>query len=456
MKDGKFYCIIIPKEGDSVLNLITDYVGSFCENELNNINILAKASLKALNDGSCKGNDFIGWCNYKNGFDYEEVERIKKAAEKIKGNSDILIVVGIGGSYLGAKSAMDFLKGVFYNGSYKSTPDIYFAGNTLSVDYLDSLLKICRDKDVSLNVVSKSGTTTEPAVAFRILRDMMYEKYGDRAKERIFVTTDAHRGALKSMSDVNGYEQFVIPDDVGGRFSVLSAVGLLPIAVSGADIDALLLSAKDSISQYLADENSAALKYASFRHLLYNSGKNTEILVNYDPALSSTGGWWQQLFGESHGKEGKGILPMTLSYSTDLHSMGQYVQQGRKSLFETVLWVKNNESQIAVPYNENDGDGLNYLAGRDLSFINEKAFKGTLLAHSDDGVPNMIIELERRDEKTLGNLYAFFFVSCAIGGIMLDINPFDQPGVEAYKKNMFALLGKKGYEELAEELNKKI
>ena len=439
-----------------MLKLITDYVGAFDKNEYTDAKTCAKSSLDALNNASCKGNDFIGWCNYKNGFDYNEVERIKIAAEKIKNNSDILIVVGIGGSYLGAKSAIDFLKGVFYNGSQKDTPDIYFAGNTLSVDYLSSLLEICKDKDVALNVVSKSGTTTEPAVAFRVLRDMMYEKYGDKAKDRIFVTTDAHRGALKSMSDDNGYEEFVIPDDVGGRFSVLSAVGLLPIAVSGADIDVLLSSAKDSISKYLSDENSAALNYAVYRHLLYSNGKSAEILVNYDPALSSTGGWWQQLFGESHGKEGKGILPMTLSYSTDLHSMGQYVQQGRKTLFETVLWVKNNKTQLQVPYNENDGDGLNYLSGKDMSFINEKAFKGTLLAHSDDGVPNMIIELERRDEKTLGDLYAFFFVSCAIGGIMLDVNPFDQPGVEAYKKNMFALLGKNGYEELAEKLNSKL
>lgn len=440
-----------------MLKLNTGYVDNISSEEISSARALAGKALEQLNNCSCRGNDFIGWCDYKNGFDYEEVERIKKAAAKIKADSDVLIVVGIGGSYLGAHAAVDFLKGVFYNGSDKNTPDIYFAGNTLSVDYIVSLIERCKDKRVSLNVVSKSGTTTEPAVAFRLLRDMMYEKYGKDANGRIYVTTDALRGALKSMSDENGYEEFVIPDNVGGRFSVLSAVGLLPIAVSGADVDVLLSTAKESIGKYLAySDDNTAITYAAFRYLLDKKGKNTEILVNYDPALSSVGGWWQQLFGESHGKEGKGILPMTLSYSTDLHSMGQYVQQGRKSLFETVMWVKNNNSALAVPFNENDGDGLNYLAGKDLTFINEKAFKGTLLAHSQDGVPNMIIELEDKSEKSLADLFVFFFVACAVGGIMLDVNPFDQPGVEAYKKNMFALLGKKGYEDLAKELNKKL
>jgi len=440
-----------------MLRLNSEYVGNISSEEIVQSKALAKKALEKLNNGSCKGNDFIGWCDYKNGFNYDEVERIKIAADKIKADSDILIVIGIGGSYLGAHAAVDFLNGVFYNGSSKNTPDILFAGNNLSVDYIVSIIEMCKDKRVSLNVVSKSGTTTEPAVAFRLLRDMMYEKYGKEARERIYVTTDAARGALKSMSDENGYEEFVIPDNVGGRFSVLSAVGLLPIAVSGADVDVLLAAAKDSIGKYLCDsEDNPAIQYAAYRHILYNNGNNTEILVNYDPALSSIGGWWQQLFGESHGKEGKGILPMTLSYSTDLHSMGQYVQQGRRCIFETVLWVNKNKSALAVPFNENDGDGLNYLKDKDVSFINEKAFKGTLLAHSQDGVPNMIIELEDKSEKTLADLFVFFFVSCAIGGIMLDVNPFDQPGVEAYKKNMFALLGKKGYEDLAKELNEKL
>lgn len=440
-----------------MLKLNSNYLGEFFDTDFSEYRNLARKALTDLNSGNCKGNDFIGWCEYKNGFNYEEVERIKLAAEKIKKDSDILIVVGIGGSYLGAKCAIDFLKGTFYNTENKSTPDIYFAGNTLSADYLSSILNICKDKDVSLNVVSKSGTTTEPAVAFRVLLNMMQEKYGENASERIYVTTDAKRGALKSMADENGYEEFVIPDDVGGRFSVLTAVGLLPIAVCGADIDLLLDSAKNSIAYYLGNEdNNPALEYALYRHLLYNSGKTTEILVNYEPALSSIGGWWQQLFGESHGKDRKGILPITLSYSTDLHSMGQYVQQGIKNLFETVIWVENNNYKLAIPECENDGDGLNYLAGKDMSFVNEKAYKGTLLAHVEDDVPNMIITIDKRDEKVLGDLFAFFFVSCAIGGGMLDVNTFNQPGVEAYKKNMFALLGKKGYEELAAELNKKL
>ena len=440
-----------------MLKIISDYLGKYLESDVAPLRDLAVKALEDLNNGTCKGNDFIGWCQYKNGFNYEEVNRIKIAAEKIKKDSDILIVVGIGGSYLGAKCAIDFLKGIYYNVGKKNTPEIYFAGNTLSADYLSDLLNICKDKEVSLNVVSKSGTTTEPAVAFRILRDMMYEKYGEKASERIYVTTDANRGALKAMADENGYEEFVIPDDVGGRFSVLTAVGLLPIAVCGANIDILLESAKNSIFHYLcSNENNAALEYALYRHLLYNNGKTTEILVNYEPSLSSIGGWWQQLFGESHGKDGKGILPITLSYSTDLHSMGQYVQQGIKNLFETVIWVENNGSELAVPQSENDSDGLNYLAGKDMGYVNEKAFKGTLLAHVEDDVPNMIITVDKRDEKTLGDLFAFFFVSCAIGGGMLNVNTFNQPGVEAYKKNMFALLGKKGYEDLAQELNKKL
>ncbi len=441
-----------------LLKVNTNYLGEYVNSDVAELKNLAKKALINLNNGECKGNDYIGWCEYKNGFNTKEIERIKIAAEKIKNNSDVLIVVGIGGSYLGAKCAIDFLKGIYYNSEKKNTPDIYFAGNTLSADYLATLINICKDKDVSLNVVSKSGTTTEPAVAFRILRDLMYDKYGDSASERIFVTTDANRGALKSMADKTGYEEFVIPDDVGGRFSVLSAVGLLPIAVCGANIDILLDSAKNSIAHYLdiTSEDNAALEYAMYRHLLYSNNKTTEILVNYEPALSSVGGWWQQLFGESHGKEGKGILPITLSYSTDLHSMGQYVQQGIKNLFETVIWVENNKFKLAIPQSENDSDGLNYLAGKDMCFVNEKAFKGTLLAHVEDDVPNMIITIDKRDEIALGDLFAFFFVSCAIGGGMLDVNTFNQPGVEAYKKNMFALLGKKGYEDLAAELNKKL
>ncbi len=446
------------KDVVTILNINSDFIGRFCDADISALLNQARNALSALNNGECKGNDFIGWCEYKNGFNTDEVNRIKTAAEKIKSNSDILIVVGIGGSYLGAKCAVDFLKGSFYNAEEKNTPSIYFAGNTLSPDYLSSLLALCKDKDVSLNVVSKSGTTTEPAVAFRVLKDMMYSKYGDKAAERIYVTTDANRGALKSMAVENGYEQFVIPDDVGGRFSVLSAVGLLPIAVCGADIDMLLSSAQESIAHYLEDTSAdnAALEYAVYRHLLYNNGKATEILVNYEPSLCSLGGWWQQLFGESHGKDGKGILPITLSYSTDLHSMGQYVQQGVKNLFETVIWVENNNSGLAVPDSKNDSDGLNYLAGKDIAFVNEKAYKGTLLAHVEDDVPNIIITIDKRNEAALGDLFAFFFVSCAIGGGMLDVNTFNQPGVEAYKKNMFALLGKKGYESLAAELNKKL
>ncbi len=440
-----------------MLEFNSSYIGKINRERLVELRIAAENALLKINNKTCIGNDFIGWTEYKNGFDASEVGRIKATAEKIKSMAQVFIVIGIGGSYIGAKTAIEFIKGTYYNNFTKSTPQIYFAGNNISADYLSSLVEMCENREVVLNVISKSGTTTEPAIAFRVLKDVLYKKYGENANERIFVTTDAKRGALKSMGDENGYEQFVIPDNVGGRFSVLTAVGLLPMAVCGIDIDLLLNSAQKSIFHYLNDsESNAALEYAVCRHMLMEQGKTTEILVNYEPALVSLGGWWQQLFGESHGKEGKGIFPVTLSYSTDLHSMGQYVQQGIKNLFETVLWVENNNSRLEIPYENSDGDGLNYLAGKDLSYVNKNAFKGTLLAHSEDQVPNIILTIDRRNEETLADLIVFFFVSCAIGGGMLNVNTFDQPGVEAYKKNMFALLGKKGYEELAENLKKKL
>ena len=405
------------------------------------------------------GNDFLGWVDLPENYDKEEFERIKKAAEKIKSDSDILIVIGIGGSYLGARAAIEFLTSPLYNSIPKSTPDIYFAGNTLSGAAMSDLLKICEGKRVSVNVISKSGTTTEPAIAFRVFREYLEKTVGvEEARRRIYCTTDKARGTLKELADNEGYETFVIPDDVGGRFSVLTAVGLLPIAVSGADIDKLMAGAAAARKEYLVGDinTNPAVRYAALRNMLYRRGKDIEMLVSYEPSFTMMCEWYKQLFGESEGKDNKGIFPASATFSTDLHSLGQYVQEGRRHLFETVVTIGNVGDDVEINHAENNGDGLNFLAGKNLSYVNEKACQATVLAHSDGQVPNLIISLDNKDEEDLGRLIYFFEVACAVSGYILGVNPFDQPGVESYKKNMFAMLGKPGYEDKKAELEARI
>ena len=408
------------------------------------------------------GNDFLGWVDLPNNYDKEEFARIKKAAEKIKSDSDVLVVIGIGGSYLGARAAIECLGHSFRNNLTKDerkTPEIYFAGNNISSTYLMDLLDIIKDKDVSLNVISKSGTTTEPAIAFRVLKEFLENKYGkDEAAKRIYATTDAKKGALKQVSDEEGYETFVIPDDVGGRFSVLTPVGLLPIAVAGIDIDAIMTGANDArvdFSNSNLDENDC-YQYAVVRNILHRKGKDIELLVNYEPNLHYVSEWWKQLYGESEGKDQKGLFPASVDFSTDLHSMGQYVQDGKRILFETVLNVEKPRRVLNLKEEANDLDGLNYLSGKTLDFVNEKAFQGTLLAHTDGQVPNLLINIPTLDEYNFGYLVYFFEKACGISGYLLGVNPFNQPGVEAYKKNMFALLGKPGFEKEKEELEKRL
>ena len=408
------------------------------------------------------GNDFLGWVDLPNNYDKEEFARIKKAAEKIKSDSDVLVVIGIGGSYLGARAAIECLGHSFRNNLNKEerkTPEIYFAGNNISSTYLIDLLDVIKDKDVSLNVISKSGTTTEPAIAFRVLKEFLENKYGkDEAAKRIYATTDAKKGALKQVSDEEGYETFVIPDDVGGRFSVLTPVGLLPIAVAGIDIDAIMTGANDArvdFSNSNLDENDC-YQYAVVRNILHKKGKDIELLVNYEPSLHYLSEWWKQLYGESEGKDQKGLFPASVDFSTDLHSMGQYVQDGKRILFETVLNVEKPRRVLNLKEEANDLDGLNYLSGKTLDFVNEKAFQGTLLAHTDGQVPNLLINIPTLDEYNFGYLVYFFEKACGISGYLLGVNPFNQPGVEAYKKNMFALLGKPGFEKEKEELEKRL
>ena len=395
------------------------------------------------------GNEFLGWLDLPRDYDREEFDRIKAAAARIRSSCEVLVVIGIGGSYLGARAAIEYLKSPLYNNLKKDTPDIYFAGCNISASYMQELLSICEGRDICVNVISKSGTTTEPAVAFRVFRELLEKKYGVAgAKERIFVTTDRARGALKGFADQMGYESFVVPDDIGGRFSVLSAVGLLPIAVAGVSIDAQMAGAARAREE-LADHDllrNDCYRYAALRNLFFRRGKNTELLVGYEPFLPMLAEWWKQLFGESEGKEHKGIFPASAIFSTDLHSLGQYIQDGGRHLFETVLWVKECGARLPIPHDPADMDGLNFLAGKDLSFVNEMAKEGTLCAHVDGGVPNILLEIADRSEETLGYLFYFFEKACAISGYLLGVNPFDQPGVEAYKANMFALLGKPGYE----------
>ena len=408
------------------------------------------------------GNDFLGWVDLPNNYDKEEFARIKKAAEKIKSDSDVLVVIGIGGSYLGARAAIECLGHSFRNNLNKEerkTPEIYFAGNNISSTYLIDLLDVIKDKDVSLNVISKSGTTTEPAIAFRVLKEFLENKYGkDEAAKRIYATTDAKKGALKQVSDEEGYETFVIPDDVGGRFSVLTPVGLLPIAVAGIDIDAIMTGANDARVDFNNSnlEENDCYQYAVVRNILHKKGKDIELLVNYEPSLHYLSEWWKQLYGESEGKDQKGLFPASVDFSTDLHSMGQYVQDGKRILFETVLNVEKPRRVLNLKEEANDLDGLNYLSGKTLDFVNEKAFQGTLLADTDGQVTNLLINIPTLDEYNFGYLVYFFEKACGISGYLLGVNPFNQPGVEAYKKNMFALLGKPGFEKEKEELEKRL
>ena len=405
----------------------------------------AAASLRA---GTGKGSEMLGWLTLPENYDKEEFARIKAAAEKIKKNSDILIVIGIGGSYLGARAAIELLKSPLYNNIKKDTPDIYYVGNSINPTYLNEIIGLCKDKDFSVNVISKSGTTTEPALAFRIFKKMVEDKYGkDEAKNRIFATTDKARGTLKNLSDAEGYETFVIPDDVGGRFSVLTAVGLLPIAVAGCDIDALMKGAAKAQADFCADfDNNDCYKYAALRNILYRKGKSVEMLVSYDPSFVMMSEWYKQLFGESEGKDNKGIFPSSAVFSTDLHSMGQYIQDGARILFETVVDIKNPKTDLFLEADEENLDGLNFLTNQNMSVVNRKALEGTILAHTEGGVPNIILELEDTTEESVGYMIYFFEKACAISGYVLGVNPFNQPGVESYKSNMFALLGKPGYE----------
>ena len=431
------------------------------ENDLKGLETQVAAAHKTVNEKSGLGNDFLGWVTLPTDYDKEEFARIKKAAEKIKEDTDILIVIGIGGSYLGARAAIEFLKGPYYNNLRNGVPEIYFAGNNISGSYLDDMLKLCEGKRVSVNIISKSGTTTEPAIAFRVFRKLLEERYGEEeAAKRIYCTTDKARGTLKQLADEKGYECFVVPDDVGGRFSVLTAVGLLPIAAAGADIDALMAGAAKAMVQYNNEnlyENDCYL-YAALRNAFYRKGKSVELLVSYEPRFTMMAEWFKQLFGESEGKDNKGLFPASVIFSTDLHSMGQYVQDGARLMFETVVTFDESLADVTIEKEADDGDGLNFLAGKTMSFVNQKAFQGTVLAHTDGGVPNLEIKVSKPDEENLGMLIYFFEKACAISGYMLGVNPFDQPGVESYKKNMFALLGKPGYEaqkaELEARLNK--
>ena len=412
----------------------------------------------ALHNKTGAGNDFTGWVDLPVDYDKEEFARIKVAAEKINKNSDVLIVIGIGGSYLGARAVIEFIKGQCYNDTTDSTK-IYFAGNSISSSSLAELLKICENKDFSVNVISKSGTTTEPAIAFRIFRDLLQKKYGkEGAKERIFVTTDKAKGTLKGFADKEGYETFVVPDDVGGRYSVLTAVGLLPIAAAGIDIDALMEGAADAREKLMSTsiEENDCYKYVAIRNALYKKGKCTEMYISYEPCFTMMNEWLKQLFGESEGKDGKGLFPTSAIFSTDLHSLGQYIQEGERIMFETVMSFNKSKVEFVIGEDAENVDGLNFLKGRTMDFINEKAFLGTVLAHNDGGVPNIVIESEDMSEKSLGYLIYFFEKACAISGYVLGVNPFDQPGVESYKRNMFALLGKPGYEKEKEALEQRL
>ncbi|MBE7718372.1 glucose-6-phosphate isomerase [Lacrimispora indolis] len=446
-------------------NVIFDYsraAGFVSAEEMENMKATVMCAKNVLMDKSGAGSDFLGWIDLPVDYDKEEFQRIKMAAEKIQNDSDVLLVVGIGGSYLGARAAIEFLSHSFYNvlpKGKRKTPEIYFVGNSISSKYIQDLKDVLDGKDFSVNIISKSGTTTEPAIAFRVFKDMLIEKYGrEEANKRIYATTDKARGALKNLADEEGYESFVVPDDVGGRFSVLTAVGLLPIAVSGADIDKLMEGAEAARQEALetAYESNGALQYAAVRNILLRKGKTVEIVANYEPSLHYVSEWWKQLFGESEGKDQRGIFPAAVDLTTDLHSMGQFIQDGARIMFETVLEVEESPAEILLKEEKVDTDGMNYLAGKSVDFVNKSAMNGTILAHTDGNVPNLMVRIPKQDEYSLGQLFYFFEYACGISGYILGVNPFNQPGVESYKKNMFALLGKPGYEKEREELLKRL
>lgn len=430
--------------------------------EVEQLQPLVTAAHNLLHEKTGAGNDFLGWVDLPKSYDKEEFERIKKCADKIKNNSDALIVIGIGGSYLGARAAIEMLSHTFHNNLSKEKrkyPQIFYVGNNISSTYMMDLLEVLEEVDFSVNVISKSGTTTEPAIAFRIFKDLLEKKYGkEGAKERIFATTDKSKGALRTLAEAEGYETFIIPDDIGGRFSVLTAVGLLPIAAAGIDIDEMMNGAAAAREEYNIPDLSKnqAYRYAAARNALYNKGKTVEMIVNFEPSLHYTGEWWKQLFGESEGKDNKGIFPAAADFSTDLHSMGQYIQEGLRNLIETHLNVEKPRKSVIVEKNEDNLDGLNFLAGKDMDYVNHQAFRGTVVAHNDGGVPNIIINIPELTPHYFGYLVYFFEKACGISGYLLGVNPFNQPGVEAYKKNMFALLGKPGYEAMKAEIEEKL
>lgn len=432
------------------------------ENEVKYMGKIATDAKELLVSREGAGNDFLGWIDLPVDYDKEEFARIKKAAEKIQSDSEVLLVVGIGGSYLGARAAIEFLRHSFYNvvsKEIRKTPEIYFVGNSISSTYMKHLIDVIGDRDFSINMISKSGTTTEPAIAFRVFKEILEKKYGkEDAAKRIYATTDKARGALKNLATEEGYETFVVPDDVGGRFSVLTAVGLLPIAVSGADIDKLMEGAASGRKMALETpfEENDALKYAAVRNILHRKGKSIEVLANYEPSLHYVSEWWKQLYGESEGKDQKGIFPASVDLTTDLHSMGQFIQDGSRIMYETVLNVETSSEEIVLKEEPVDLDGLNYLAGKTVDFVNKSAMNGTILAHTDGNVPNLMVNIPEQNEFYLGQLFYFFEFACGVSGYILGVNPFDQPGVESYKKNMFALLGKPGFEKEREALLKRL
>lgn len=442
------------------LKLNTKYLNDFItDSDYAEIADEIKAAHQKLISKTGEGNDFLGWVDLPVNYDKAEFARIEKAAEKIRKDSEVLVVIGIGGSYLGARAAIEFCKSQNYNLLCKDTPQILFSGNSISSAALNEIISLCEGKDFSVNVISKSGTTTEPAVSFRIFRDLLEKKYGkEEASKRIYVTTDKAKGTLKELSDKEGYETFVVPDDVGGRYSVLTAVGLLPIAAAGIDIAAMMQGAADARDAYTSDdlEENDCCKYAAIRNILYRKGKAVEMMVAYEPDYTMMNEWFKQLFGESEGKCGKGLFPASAVFSTDLHSMGQYIQEGERLLFETAVVFDKPKTEVAIGVEESNADGLNFLAGKTMAFVNRKAFEGTVLAHVDGGVPNVVLELPEMDAYNFGWLVYFLETVCAVSGYTLGVNPFNQPGVESYKRNMFALLGKPGYEEMTKALEARL
>ncbi len=442
------------------IKLDDKYLNGFVrEHELAAYAPMVKAAHETLESRSGLGNDFLGWVDLPVNYDKDEFERIKKAAAKIKSDSEVLIVIGIGGSYLGARAAIEALRSSLYNSLKKDTPEIYFVGCSLSPTYLNEVISLVEGRDFSVNIISKSGTTTEPALAFKVFRDLLVERYGeDGAKGRIYATTDKARGTLKELSDKMGYETFVIPDDVGGRFSVLTAVGLLPIACAGCDIDALMKGAAAAREEYkdFDIEKNSCYKYAALRNILYKKGKSVEMLISYENSFQMMAEWFKQLYGESEGKDNKGLYPSSAVFSTDLHSLGQFVQDGSRVMFETVIQFGKPQKDLFLKNDPNNIDGLNFLSDQNMSIVNRKAFEGTVIAHTEGGVPNIVLEVPELNEFELGFMVYFFEKACAISGYLLGVNPFDQPGVESYKKNMFALLGKPGYEDQKAALEKKL